>query len=282
MTHNNDNDSNSYLSSEQLQKMESLQIELQNNPKSPSFPQLADLYLAQNMIEEAQLLLQRSLKYHPNSISGHMLMGRVFQAQNKDDLALEQLHFCIQKAPSNWACYLLRAQLYLKQGKPKLALKDYKQVMLYNPQHMGVRKSVARLENLTADEYEEDFFKLQSLSDLPPSPQPEKEFNSNPQLNISKKMERVLSLIDALIVRQEYEKAIKLTQDCHKEYGEHPEINLRVLKLSQYETAEKIRPKLEGHLSASRQSLILQRKQKALELLLRRIRENKISPLVPQ
>ena len=98
MTHNNDNN---------LQKIETLQIELQTNPKSLSFVQLSDLYLAQNMIEDAETLLLRSLKYHPGSVSGHMLLGRVYQLKNVDEKALDQFNICLQKAPTNLTCYLL-------------------------------------------------------------------------------------------------------------------------------------------------------------------------------
>lgn len=268
MTHNDDN----------LKKIESLQIELQTNPKSLSFAQLADLYLAQNRTAEAESLLTRSLKYHPQSVSGHMLLGRVFQLKGHDQEALEQFNFCIKKAPSNWSCYLLRAQIYLKIEKPKKALADFKQVMLHNPNHTGVRKSIARLEMLTADEYDEDLFEIKSIKEIPQNvelkPLPPLEKRPSPQI------ERVLSLVDAFSARQEYNKALKLLKECRSEFGDHSEIQTRLLKLSQFETVEKLRPKEAGHISLAKQSLIVEKKQKVLELLLRRIHESKISQLV--
>lgn len=273
MTHNND---------DVLKKIESLQIELQSNPKSLSFAQLADLYLAQNMTSDAEELLLRSLKYHPQSVSGHMLLGRVFQLKNDDVGALEQFSFCIKKAPTNWNCYFLRAQVFLKLQKNKQALSDFKQVMLHNPHHVGVRKSVARLEILTAEEYENDLFEIKNLNEIGPSAE-----NDFPKARTGQKssapspqLERVLSLVDAFNVRQEYNKAIKLLKECQNEFGDHAEIQNRLLKLSQFESVEKLRPKEAGHVSQAKRSLIVEKKQKALELLLRRIQESKISQLV--
>lgn len=271
--------------------MESLQIELQTNPKSLSFAQLADLYLAQNMIAEAETLLLRSLKYHPGSVSGHMLLGRVYQLKNEDQRALDQFNICLQKAPTNWTCYLLRAQMYLKMQKPKQALHDFKQVMLHNPTHVGVRKSIARLESLTADEYDDDLFEIKSLNQIAATTPPHNPVVASEAITtndswskISPRLERVLSLVDAFVVRQEYDKAIKLLRECQSEFGDQPnhvsEIQSRLLKLSQFETVEKLRPKEAAHISIAKQSLIIEKKQKALELLLRRIQESRTSPLV--
>jgi tetratricopeptide (TPR) repeat protein len=282
MTHNNDNN---------IQKMESLQIELQTNPKSLSFAQLADLYLAQNMIVEAETLLLRSLKYHPGSVSGHMLLGRVYQLKNADQQALDQFNICLQKAPTNWTCYLLRAQMYLKMQKPKQALHDFKQVMLHNPQHVGVRKSIARLESLTADEYDEDLFEIKNINQIAATTPSHTPVDASAAMTandswskINPRLERVLSLVDAFVNRQEYDKAIKLLRECQSEFGDQPnnvtEIQSRLLKLSQFETVEKLRPKEAAHTSIAKQSLIIEKKQKALELLLRRIQESRISPLV--
>lgn len=290
MTQNND-DSDKKKNDLTIHKIESLQIELQGNPKSLSFAQLADLYLAQNMVAEAEALLLRSLKYHPGSVSGHMLLGRVFQLKNEDQNALNEFNLCLQKAPGNWMCYLLRAQIFLKLQKPKQALHDFKQVMLHNPQHVGVRKSIARLESLTADEYDEDLFEIKSINQITahtPTHHPVSASsaisNDTTWIKINPRLERVLSLVDAFTTRQDYNKAIKLLRECQSEFGDQPhhvnEIQSRLLKLSQFETVEKLRPKEAGHTSVARQSLIIEKKLNALELLLRRIQESRISPLV--
>lgn len=285
MTHDEKSDpKKSDLSQQDIyHQIEQLQIDLEANPKSLSFAQLADLYIAENMIDAAEALLERSLKYHPHSVSGHLLYAKVLSGRSNFTDALTHLNFAIQKAPTNWSSYLLRAEVHLKLHQSKLALQDYKILLLHNPTHPLARRAVAKLEVLTADEYESDFFQMKSLRDLPQA-QPKTVLDENQKNAVSLtkvplRLDRVLSLIDAFTVRHEYEKALKLLRECRTEFGDHPEISDRLLRLSQFESAEKIRPKTEPHLSLSRTSMITEKKLKSLELLLRNIRQMKIRPL---
>lgn len=262
--------------SQKIQKMEELQLDLQNNPKSLSFVQLADLYLAEKMVDEAFSLLERSLKYNPNSISGLILMGRVFKTRDDYQKAIDYFTQASDRAPTNWHCFLLRAETYLKMQKPKNALNDFKKVLLFNPTHPLARKAIGKLEVLTADDYEDDVFEIQSVQEIA-----EKSIQSSLSTVdhswavSNQKMERVLSLIDAFTVRHDYQKSIQLLHECTAEFGPHPEIESRLLRLSQYESAEKIRPKVEEKKSHSRRALIADKKLKTLELLLRRIQKLK-------
>ena len=254
--------------------IEELQIELQNNPRSLNFVRLADMYLAENMVDAAFQLLERSLKYHPNSISGHLLIGKIFVLRSDFDKALEHLNFCVQKAPTNWQALLTRAELHLKTQKPKPALADFKSVLLHNPQNPIARKMVAKLEVISADDYESDVFEIKTIQDLPSPTAP---VDRNPAASYDpvkdQKRERILSLVDAFTVRKDYVKALQLLKECHTEFGDHFEIQTRLLRLSQYETAEKIRPKAQQAQIHYRQQQILEKKKNALELLLRRIQE---------
>ncbi len=61
----------------QEDEIATLQNEMNNNPKFPQFARLADLYLAREMNDDAEALVRQSLKYHPRSISGLVIMGRI-------------------------------------------------------------------------------------------------------------------------------------------------------------------------------------------------------------
>lgn len=270
-----------------MTKIEELQLELQQNPRSLSFAQLADFYLAENMIDEAYLLVERSLKYHPHSVSGMILLARIYKTRSDFQNALSWLDQAIERASTNWYAHFLRAEIYLKLEKRKKALMDFKKVMLLNPQNLQARRAVAKLDVITADEFEEDVFSIQSIQDI--SEQPPPSFNSpaqsgaapknesdSPNWSIqNKKLDRILSLIDAFTIRQEYDRALKLLREAQSEFGPHPEIQTRLLRLSHFENAEKIRPKSElAHLHA-REELIRDKQLRALELLLRRIQKFK-------
>jgi tetratricopeptide (TPR) repeat protein len=259
-----------------IQKIEELQIELQKNPKSLSFVQLADIYIAEKMVDEAQALIQRSLKYNPHSVSGLILLGQVYKIREDFEKAIEYFDQALDKAPTNWHCLILRADTFLKQQKPKKALSDFKKVLLFNPTHPIARKAVAKLEVLTADDYEDDVFEMHSIKNIVDKSNPTPPSNTDSSWQVtSKKMDRVLSLVDAFTVRHDYQKAIQLLHECTGEFGDHPEIQTRLLRLSKYETAEKIRPKADEKKSLSRRALINDKKIKTLELLLRRIQKIK-------
>lgn len=255
-------------------KIESLQVELEQNPRSLSFPQLADLYLEKEMVDEAYEILQKGLHFHPNSVSGILILTRILKTRNHFSEAEELLGKAVRLAPQNWQAYLMRADLYVRMGKHKLALADFKKVLMFNQTHPVARKAVAKLEMLTADDDidADKNFSAQTLNQMAETPAPSApEPSTAPFGQISPKLERILSLIDAFSMRQDYAKALKLLHECKSEFGTHSEIESRLLKLSQYETAEKIRPRTEAKISEAKKALIVEKKQKALDFLLRRI-----------
>lgn len=277
---------------EHFAEMEKLQMALDVDPKSLQFVQLGDLYLANGMVKEARELVEKSLKHHPKSLSGLILLGRICKFERHYDQALELFSIALKKAPSNWYALLLRAETYLKSNQNKRALKDFKQVLLNNPNHPLARKAVAKLEILTADEFDDDVFEMKTLGDFHkdrkgPGDEPfqvsthlataQKEADQfdTQWKPVSKKLERLLALVDAFTVRHDYEKAMNLLKDCKKEFGEHGEIQIRWMRLSPFEAAENIRPKNQSEKSNLREQNILQKKLSALELLLRRIEKIK-------
>ncbi len=244
-----------------MAQIESLQIDLLTNPRSLSFSQLADLYIAENMIDEADTLLQRSLSFHPHSLSGNMLRGRLLQLKNKWTESAEAFSFCIARAPDNWMCLLLRAQSYLKMNQSQKAMVDFENVVTLNPQHLIANKALAKLKSQS-----------QNTSFVAENTSPTEDILQTPlRQKMPAQLERVLSLVDALSSRQNYQKSLQLLKECQAEFGAHEEIKIRFIKLSQHENAEKIRPKIPEYQSISRRHLISQKQINTLEILLRRI-----------
>lgn len=261
-------------------EVETLRAEVEKNPKSLSFVQLGDYYYSENNLDEAQFVFEKGLKYNPQSASGLIGLAKVFKAKGEYAIAAKHLSFAIQLSPQNWQAYLLRADIYVKLKNPVLALNDFKKVLLFNPRQAIARKAIPKLESLVSDMgLESENFQIQSLQSLPQN------IGTAEKMTISTlptppQLERVLSLVDAFIQKQDYTRALKLLNDCRTEYANHPELNERALKLSQHENAEKIRPKLDLEISESKQALSIQKKQKTLELLLRRISHARNSRLV--
>ncbi len=254
----------------QVDEVERLQIELSENPKSLNFVRLAEKYFERQMHSEAESLVRRSLKFHPNSVSGLALLARILRAQARSLEALPFLDQATKFAPDNWKAWLDQAEIFIELHQGKKALKSFKQVLLLNPTHPLARRAVAKLEVLTADEYEDDLFSMQPLSkaDL-------QENTVTPSTTewtkIPSSLERALALVDALTVRLDTRKAIDLLNDCTKKYGAHPEIDSRRLRLSNYDTPDYIQAKSQKISSLAKQEMRQKKKISALEELLRRI-----------
>lgn len=267
----------------QEDEIEKLQIEMHENPRSPQFVHLAELYLAREMSEDAEVLVRQSLKFHPRSVSGLILLGRILKLKQQMKEAITPLNEATRLAPDNWRAWLELAEAYLHNKNGKLSLAAYKKVLFLNPTQPLARRAVAKLETLSADEYDEDLFQMQSLPDTSfektESEKSDQQQKPEAWTEPSEALKRILSYIDALILRHENKKAIDLLNDCSKKYGSHPEIESRRLQLSAYETPDFIKPKSAVESSKTKRQLIHEKKIRALEELLRRIERIKTQSL---
>ena len=255
-------------------EIQQLQIELQENPRSPQFTKLAELYLERDMVDSALSLVKQSLKFHPRSTSGLILLGRIHKLKKQHFEALAPLIEATKLAYDNWRAWLELAETYVELKNGKQALNAFKRVLLFNPTHPTARRAVAKLELLTADEYEDDLFQMQKLPETKLETKPVTETKNQWQAP-DQEMQRMMSFIDALIVRHDLEKASNLLNECTVKYGSHPEIESRRLKLSIFENPEYLKPKHLAASSLARQELVREKKIAALKLLLRRIEAKK-------
>ncbi len=255
-----------------------LQVELYQHPQSGQFVRLAELYLSTDRPGDAITLIQQSLKFHSQSTSGLILLGRSFRKNQELQKAAGPLLQATELAQDNWRAWLELAEVYLEMKAIKKAIFAFKRVLFFNPTHPQARRAVGKLEVLTADEYEDDLFEMQKLpdADLTSAEGPEATQSwSTP----SEGLVRVISYIDALIVRHENRKALDLLNDCTTKFGTHPEIETRRLRLAAYEQPAFIQPKSLADSSKSRRELIQEKKLRALQELLRRIESIKSQTL---
>ncbi len=254
----------------QVDEIEQLQIELAENPKSLNFIRLGEMYLARDMAAEAESLVRQSLKFHSQSVSGVLLLGRILRKLGQPEAALIYLEKATQLATENWHAWLHLAEIYAELQNGKKALQCFKKVLFLNPSHPLARRAVGKLEVLTADEYDEDLFSMQPLRAAELKPDTE----SVPKAAWTKipgALERTLAFVDALTVRLDVKKALELLNDCTKKYGSHPEIDSRRLKLTTYDSPDYIAPKNPKKSSLAKVELVHSRKVAVLQELLRRI-----------
>lgn len=252
---------------------------LEKDPNSQVFAPLAEAYREMGLLQEAEKTVTAGIKRHPQFVSGLVTYAKVMRDLRRLDKALDALKKASGLSPENILAHQLLAEVHLALKNPKDALKAFKMVLFLNPSSNTAQKAVQKLESLTADEYDEDVFAMSKLPDVTLDMEPSiivghKDLadvvKSFPGSN-AKAMERMLSLIDAFIVRNDLEKAHALLKDTRLEFGDHPEIERRMKSLQvRYNGSDDATPlkPLQPRDKASRE-----RKLEVLNLMLRRIDE---------
>ncbi len=256
---------------------------LEKDPTSQVFAPLAEAYREMGMLAEASKVAAAGVFRHPQFTSGLVTYARILRDLQQNEKAFEVANRATELATDNILAHQIKAEILLNLKKPKEALKAFKMVLFLNPHSKSAQKAVQKLESLTADEYEDDVFSMTKLPDvvlresanLPPPPKRDFAFeespivqNVTPSINI-KALDRMLSLIDAFIVRNDLEKANALLKDTRIEFGDHPEIQKRMKTLQvRYDDLDEplplkpLRP---------RDELVRQKQLETLELMLRKI-----------
>lgn len=258
--------------------VEKYQMILEKDPNSQVFAPLAEAYREMGMLSEAQKTVTAGVQRHPQFVGGLVTYAKVMRDLGHLGKALETLKKATSLAPENILAHQLLAEVQLANKNPKDALKAFKMVLFLNPNSKTAQKAVQKLESLTADEYDEEVFAMTKLPEVhldkapPAPPKPDEALVMKPlPTTPSRAMERMLSLIDAFIVRNDLEKAHALLKDTRLEFGDHPEIQRRMktlqVRYNDSDEATPLRP------LQPREQLIRERKIEVLEMMLRKIDE---------
>lgn len=210
--------------------IERYQLLLEKDPNSKVFAPLAEAYRRMGMLKEAEALCKKGVKNHPHFPSGRVVMAKIYLDLGLRAEAVTELIAASDLSPENILAHRLLAQTLLELKKPKEALKAFKMVLFLNPNDAHAIKTVSRLESLTADEYDDELFELKPIS---PAVKKIRELTIEsaavPQnvLQIQRILERSLSLADAYVVRNDFERALKTIEETENEIGNHPELTKR-------------------------------------------------------
>jgi len=264
--------------------IEKYQLLLQKDPNSQVFAPLAEAYREIGMLKEAEQVAKVGVKRHPHFAAGFVVYARIARDLERIEDCLKLAQKATELAPENLMAHQMQAEIYLQTKQPKQALKSFKMVLFLNPKSEKARKAVAKLESLTADEYDDEVFEMTKIGALKDQYFKEDE---KPVATIKpppagppvppRGLERMLSLIDAFIVRNDLNKAKLLLNDTQTEYGDHPEIVQRMKLLhsrsgsgmnapSDEDVATPLKPLV------SRERTLQQRKLEVLESILRNVK----------
>lgn len=226
---------NSELSPEFVEKYQTI---LKQDPKSKVFAPLAEAYRKMNWLDHAEKIGREGVKHNPNFPSGRVVLAKIMLDRRNLEEAVEQLKTASDLSPENILAHRLLAQSLLELKRPKEALKAFKMVLFLNPNDQNAIKTVSRLESLTADEYDDELFEMKPLSravimmeQKRPVAHAEATTDEVTQTQSLPKMqrtlERAISLADAFVARNDFDKALQTIDQAEEQIGANPELTKR-------------------------------------------------------
>lgn len=223
--------------------VERYQQMLSSDPNSKIFAPLADAYRKMGMLKEALATCKEGVRKHPNFPGGRIALARIYIDSDLMESAIHELEKVKVADPENLAALTLLGECYLRLRRLREALAAYKRLLFLSPKNEKAQNAVKKLESLTAADFEDDeLFQMRPLSHLE-SPAEESVELTEPEdaEGQSRHLERILSLADAYLARNESEKANRILNEGERELGSHPEIVKR-LKILHDKYLDKLSP----------------------------------------
>src|SRR5665213_2874294 len=209
----------------QPELIEKYQILLQKDPKSQVFAPLTEAYRKMGLVEEAFRIAVRGVQFNPQFGGGRIALAKVFLDRENLQSAVDELEKAVDLSPDNIMAHALLGDCYLKSKRPKEALRSFKMVLFLSPNNEKAQKAVRKLESLTADEYEEDLFEMKQLPQVDQvKTETATELKPMVQASVTGELDRILSLADAYIVRNDLDKANEVLKQGESGFGSHPEL----------------------------------------------------------
>jgi putative PEP-CTERM system TPR-repeat lipoprotein len=123
---------------------------------------------AARVIEEAKAILQRS----PKDAQVRNLVGGVYAAINRTDLAREQFDAAAKLAPDDATAWINLGRLDLTQGKPDAAEANLKRGLEKDPKNLTATMGLGAVAALRKDTKSAEKYLLQAIADHPDVPEP--------------------------------------------------------------------------------------------------------------
>jgi tetratricopeptide (TPR) repeat protein len=229
------------MSEVNLHAVERYQSILAKDPKSLVFAPLADNYRKLGLLKEAKAVALEGLRYHPHHAGGRVALAQVLVEIGELEAAQIEADKALKLSPDNVLAHHLKAETLLRLNRPKEALKAYKTLLFLAPDNERAQKAIKKLESLTADEFDTEVFQMRPLKALIKEWDNEIEIEAPEERESRKKrymLDRIISLADAYLSRQEPEKALEVLTQGEAELGPEPDIikRLKILHSRSLET----------------------------------------------
>ncbi len=118
---------------------------LSDNPSSSVFVFLGEILRKQGELGRAADVLIRGLRHHPKSLTGRLILGRVYYEGWMVDEAKREIEEVIKSAPDNSTGSKILVQIYRSEGNLEKALAICQSVYCFNPQDDEIKNIVEEI-----------------------------------------------------------------------------------------------------------------------------------------
>jgi tetratricopeptide (TPR) repeat protein len=122
--------------------------EFQRNPRSLVFVSLAESYRLEGLPHQALEILDEGLGHHPGLASAVVAKARCLFDLKRYAEALTETQLAIRNNPQNLKAHKLQAEIYVRLGQRKAAIRSLTQVVTLYPQDQEAVRSLEELEDL--------------------------------------------------------------------------------------------------------------------------------------
>ncbi len=114
------------------------------NPTSDALTGLANCYMQERRLPEAEEYLRKVVALHSQEAAPHVQLGRVLAAEGKNDDAIGELETGLKSAPGDVSVQRDLAETYMAAGKTGQAEAEYRTLVSANPQDAGLHRALGQ------------------------------------------------------------------------------------------------------------------------------------------
>jgi tetratricopeptide (TPR) repeat protein len=211
---------------------------LKKTPDSQVFAPLAEAYRENGELELAEKVCKEGLRKHPSHVSAWVILAKILKDKNNWDEAIKALNQALKLSGSNILAHQLMGEVFLEKRDTSQAMKAFKMVLLLNPHNQKVKKILERIESHSAKDFQEDMFEFKRLNINPEAPLSGVNLESTRSQIIEpnkleseqvyqRTLQRIISLVDAFIARNQLKQANSLLESSLRDYPEDKDLLYR-------------------------------------------------------
>lgn len=177
-----------------------LKKKLDENPDSLIFAPLADAYRKNGGLEEAFKICKKGLEKHPNYTSARVVLGRIYQEQEKIDQAANEFKKVLETDPENLMAHSLLGAIYVARGDCQSAIEEYQKILTLNPDDEETQGALKQAIEKAAEEQKSNNG-------------PKKELLASEKKNSPKESTASLTIAELYLKQGHFDKAVEVFQE---------------------------------------------------------------------